>query len=356
MINKSVGVLIIFFLTMSAITACSTLFEDYDKKELENKEFDKVVEIKEMETPATEPEAVPASDAKASKEKSQPSKKDEKKKTSKKEKDVSPEKKSSNKATEEDSKKSAKHLPPIEDGVGFDGRRPVVDPFVVGEEAEYSVSYFGVEAGKFKMSIKPFVEVNGKKSYHFSYSARSSSVFSVFYAVDDKADAYLDYENLVPYSYTISAKESKQVRDVRSFFNWKTKIAKTWDKKIKKGKEPQVEEYEWEMAPYAQSVFTVAYYLRCFTLKVGKDLAVNVAHEGKNIVMTAKIVREEKLKIPSGTINTFVVKPSFEVDGVFKPVGDIFLWLAKDDRKRIVRIESKIKIGTIVVGVEKMTP
>jgi hypothetical protein len=44
-----------------------------------------------------------------------------------------------------------------------------------------------------------------------------------------------------------------------------------------------------------------------------------------------------------------VVKPEFEVDGVFKPVGDIFFWLTDDDRKLIVRIESEIKIGTLVM-------
>lgn len=166
----------------------------------------------------------------------------------------------------------------------------------------------------------------------------------------------MDYDELVPYSYVISAKESKQVRDVKSYINHKTRKAKTWDKKIKKDKDPEIKEYEWSTDAYAQNVFSIAYYLRCFKLAVGKKLAVNVAHEGKNIIMRADVVRTEKLSTPMGKLDTFVVKPSFEIDGVFKPVGDVYMWVTNDQYKRLVRIEAKIKIGTIVAAIEKITP
>jgi hypothetical protein len=252
--------------------------------------------------------------------------------------------------------KSTIHEPSVEDGEGFIGRRPVVDPFVENEELTYAVSYFAVEAGRFTMKTHPFVQVNGKKSYRFTLHARSSSVFSLFYAVDDMAESFLDYEELIPYSYTIKAKESKQVRDVKSFFNWKTMQAKTWDKKIKKGKDPEEKLYEWEILPYSQNVFTAAYYMRCFQYTVGKNLSIRVGHEGKNIIMTAKVLREEKLKTGAGTFDTFVIKPEFEIDGVFKPVGDIFMWITKDQFHRIARIESKIKIGKVVINLQQMKP
>ena len=206
------------------------------------------------------------------------------------------------------------------------------------------------------MKTHPFVEVNGRKSYRFTFHARSSSTFSLFYAVDDMAEFFMDYEDLVPYSYTIKAKESKQVRDVKSFYNWKTLQAKTWDKKIKKGKGPEEKVYEWQILPYSQNVFSAVYYMRCFQYTVGKNLAIRVGHEGKNIIMNAKILREEKLKTGAGTFDTFVIKPEFEIDGVFKPVGDVFMWVTKDSYHRIARIESKIKIGKVVVELQKISP
>jgi hypothetical protein len=70
--------------------------------------------------------------------------------------------------------------------------------------------------------------------------------------------------------------------------------------------------------------------------------------------MTAEVIRREKIYTDVGALDTFVVKPSFDVEGKFKPTGENFLWLTADERKFIVRMESKIKIGTIVGNVQKI--
>lgn len=356
-----------------SMSSCSSVWKGWNKKQLENKEFDEQVQIKEISSDAP---ASPATPAITPTKSSAPTAAEEKvaqtptqiaidsakaaagkKKSNKKTKSGAAADATTAPAVETaDPAKPQPHLPAIEDGEGFNGRKPIVNPFVIGEELEFAVRFFAVEAGRFTMTTKSFKEVNGRKSYHFSYAGKTNSVFSMFYALDDKADAYLDAETLVPYSYTIQANESKQIRDVRNFFDWKTQKAKTWDKKIKKGKDPEIKNIEWELAPYAQNVLTVPYYLRTMTLRKGKKFSVNVAHDGKNMVMTAEVLREEKLSTPMGKLDTFVVKPAFELDGVFKPTGDNYLWLTKDQYKRIVRIESKLKIGTLAVTIEKIKP
>lgn len=331
-----------------SLAACATLYTEYDEKLLENKEFDQSVKVTEMDPP---PVITPVETPSGTAESAPPSVS-----TKKDAKTVKPPKTPKKAAAIAAPVVAGPREPKLEDSAGFSGRRPLVDPYVIGEELEYSVNYFAMEAGRFTIKTRPMVELNGKKSYHFTYQARSSSVFSMFYAVDDFAEVFMDYERLVPYSYVIKARESKQVRDVKTFFNWQTMKAKTWDKKIKKGKGPEEKNYEWELLPYSQNVFSVLFYLRCFQLEVGKELAVRVAHEGKNIIMRAKVLREEKQTVAGQTLDTWVIKPEFEIDGVFKPVGDVFMWLTKDEKKRLVRIESKIKIGTLVVALDKMKP
>ena len=333
-------------------SSCATPFNDYDEKLLENKEFSDSLKVEEIPPPET---------AKADEVKATPeSNPEEIKKVAKAKSGKSSAAKTPVKAAPlvppEKAAKLLQHQPDIEDGEGFNGRRPKVDPFVENEELIYAVSYFAVEGGRFTMRSHPFVEVNGRKSYRFTFHARSSSTFSLFYAVDDMAEFFMDYEDLVPYSYTIKAKESKQVRDVKSFYNWKTLQAKTWDKKIKKGKGPEEKIYEWQILPYSQNVFSAVYYMRTFQYSVGKEISMRVGHEGKNIIMKAKILREEKLSTAVGTLDTFVIKPEFEIDGVFKPVGDVFMWITNDSHHRIARIESKIKIGKVVVNLQKISP
>lgn len=340
------------------LTSCSSLWKEYDASQFENKEFAENVKVTEI-APAGDPAAAtaPAVVTKAPSPvgtgpvgSGQPAAAN--KKTAK-----SGKTKAASAATPAAPVGPLKHEPSLEDGEGFDGRRPLVDPFKENEKLSYSVTYFGAEGGKFTTTIGPFVQVNGKKAYQILYTARSSSVFSLFYTVDDRAETFIDYEALVPYSYTITARESKQVRDVKNYFNWQTMKVKHWDKKLKKGaKVAEEKNLVWDLVPYSQNVFSVPFYLRTFTFAVGKEFAVRVAHDGKNIIMRAKVLREEKVSTGAGKFDAWVVKPEFEINGVFKPVGDIFMWLKKDDSKILLKIESKIKIGTVAATLEKIGP
>lgn len=244
--------------------------------------------------------------------------------------------------------------PDIEDSEGFDGRRPIVDPYRVGEKVSFDVSFFNINAGIINLEVKPFVTVNGKKAYHFEVSGNSNSFFSRIYAVDDKLTTYLSYDELLPLSLQVSIKESKQLAEARTFFDWKTLKASYWQKRITKEKGERSKKIDWEILPYSQNVVSVSFYLRAFKLEPGKKHAVRIADEGKNIVFTGEVLRRETLKTPVGDLKTVVVSPSIKADGVFTPIGQILLWFTDDDRKLLVRLESKIKIGTIVAKLKSI--
>jgi len=346
------------------LLSCVSYEKTFDKEALEkNEEFDKIIKIEEFVEP--EKKEIPVVKSKKvkpiprvdSKKESPPSRPQIAQYPSPPPAKVpSQEEEALARELEAARKKQLKEprQPKFEDSEGFNGRRPVVDPFAVGEEVVLSLSYFGVEAGKFTLKVEPMVQINGKKAYHYKYTVKSSPLFKWVYQVNDVAETFVDYQTLLPYSYEIHVNESKQVRETRTYFNHKTKKATMWDKKQKKGEAVEEKKIGWDLEEYSQNVFSVASYLRTFTLKVGKKLQVNVGHEGKNILMTAEVLRKEKVFTKAGAFDAFVVKPSFDVDGKFKPTGENFLWLTADDRKFIVRLESKIKIGSIVGEAEKI--
>jgi hypothetical protein len=245
--------------------------------------------------------------------------------------------------------------PEIEDREGFnDLRRPIVDPFRVGEKVTFNVSYFNIVAGTITIEVKPMAEVNGLKSYHFEVSGRTNSFFSKIYEVDDKVTTYMSYDDLTPLNLQISIKESKQLAETRTFFDWKTMKASYWQKRITKENGETSKKLDWDLLPYSQNVVSAAYYMRVFKYDLGKKLAFRVADEGKNIIFSGQVLRKEKLETEAGTFDTIVVRPDIKVDGEFKPVGDILIWLTDDDRKFLVRIESKIKIGTLVAKLKSI--
>jgi hypothetical protein len=251
---------------------------------------------------------------------------------------------------------STVHEPNIEDKEGFVARRPVVDPFRVGESTILNLSYFNIVAGQLSVNVKPFVEVDGEKAYHFEATAVSNSFFSRIYAVDDRASTYVSYENMTPFNLEITLKESKQLAETRTLFDWEKNKAHYWKKRVTKEHGEEESKVDWDIKAFSQNVVSAAYYLRTFTMKVGKKLAIRVADEGKNIVFTGEVIRREQIETDIGKFWTWVIRPKVEVDGVFTPVGEILVWLTDDDRKFMVRAESKIKIGSLVAKVKQIIP
>ena len=345
---------------------CTSLLKDADQtlvKEVElNDEFEQMVHIKKQPEPTQTQEDQDKKpidkDVKAKpKEKKQTKKtkelKSKKQKQLKKDKDDKKDKKVKKGKSMQDDKEL--EVDTVEDKTGFEGRRPIEDPFRVGEKVVLDLNYFSMSAGKLKMEVLPFSEVNGNKTYTFRIAVESSKMFSLFYKVDNWAETYVDYEKLVPYSHVVQTRETNQIKDSKSFFNWEENEAIFWEKKITdETKKPKVEKSTWDLNPYAQNVISSIFYIRTFAYKQDKPYPFRVADEGKNIIFTSQVVDRETLNTKAGKFKTIKIKPKFTVNGTFKPVGDIFLWLTDDDRKLIVRIEAKIKIGSIVGEAEKV--
>lgn len=251
----------------------------------------------------------------------------------------------------------SRRQPDLEDDEGFGGgRRPLVDPFRVGEEVVHDVRYFKMQAGSLKFKVEPFVQVNQRKAYTFAYEIETSSLFSSFYSVQDRAVVLVDFLELIPRVYTLHVKESAQLREARSFFDFDKLKATFWENKYTKKDGHEEKREQWDILNYSQNVFSAAYYMRAFQWRVGKEVAFRVSDNKENLVFKGKCVRQETLDTEAGKFDALVIKPEITLQGKFKPVGDIFIWLSNDDRKFILRIESSIKIGTIVSEVVKLNP
>lgn len=248
------------------------------------------------------------------------------------------------------------HLPILEDGGGFNGRRPIVDPFRVGEEVKLRIHYMGMTAGEMRLKVENFATVNARKSYAFASELSTLSVFEKFYKMNDRAVTYVDYETLLPYGYSLDVKESGQLRTARQVFDYNAKKAKFWEVKVTENDGQKEKKIEWDLPDYAQNVFTAIFYMRLFRWEVGKSYSFMVAHDGENLVFKGTALRKEIIETDLGPKQAVVVKPELTLKGVFKPMGDIYFWFSDDDRKYILKIEAKIKIGSLRADVSSIYP
>ncbi|MCB0422535.1 MAG: DUF3108 domain-containing protein, partial [Bdellovibrionales bacterium] len=149
--------------------------------------------------------------------------------------------------------KKLERLPEIEPSDGFTGRRPNVDPYKVGERVELSISYFNVSAGTLVLETLPFVEVNGQKAYHFVLRLKSSKMFSMVYSVDDWAETFLDYNEMLPHTFQLHVKETKQLKEVRTFFDRSKNKGHYWERKVSEDDGEKKIKKVWDIPDYAQN-------------------------------------------------------------------------------------------------------
>lgn len=344
--------LLAFGLTLSS---CTSKFLKYEKQDkfFKNEEFEREVKIQTVEddvadAPKAEIEKIDKQ-AKAviveNTVKSPGSKKELKKTKAKK-------------ATAKTATVPVKRQPEIEDIEGFTGnsRRPNVDPFKVGEKVIHEVSYFSAKAGTLTMQVKPFAQVNNRKSYNFSVDLQSSSMFSNFYSVEDRVDTFLDYETLTPHVLKLNIKETGKLAQSQSYFNNEILTASFWEKKYTEKSGEEERKFTWDILPFSQNAYSGLFYMRVFNWKVGKQVSFRVADDKKNIVFTGTAITKEKISTAAGDFTAIKIKASIVTRGALSQSGDIFIWVSDDEHKYILRVEAKIKIGTLVSEVIEIVP
>lgn len=233
-------------------------------------------------------------------------------------------------------------------------RRPQVDPLWVGEKLTYEITYFGMAAADVTTEILPFKEIDGRKVYHIQGRAQSSSVFSLFYKLSDTAESFMDYEGLFSYRFHLLLSESKQSRDALELYDQEKHQTFYWNRwnHVNRGY-TESKEYG-EIEPWAQDSVSALFYVRTLPLPTGTVVTLPVASEGKVWDLVVTVIRREMLETPLGKIQTVVIKPETKFRGVMEKKGDSYMWLTDDDRHLLVRMEAKVRIGTVVARLKKV--
>ncbi|MBO9666922.1 MAG: DUF3108 domain-containing protein [Bdellovibrio sp.] len=348
------------FIAISFLTSCSTSFLKYEKEDQLQKidEFDKAVKI---EQPATPPPAAPAPGETAPPTapvvaKPEPVKTKTLIKDVKKTAKPTPAPKKGKKAEAVAVAAPTRRPPEIEDDAGFNGRRPLVDPFQVGEEVVHDVTYFKMSAGELRFKVFPFVKVNDRPAYKLGMAIKTVSLFNSVYSVEDNVDIFMDYESLIPTVFELHVKESGQLRESKMFFDNEKHTATFWDRKVTKEDGVEEKKQHWDIPAYAQNVYSSVFYMRMFKWEVGKEYSFVVANDKENLVFSGKALRKEVLDTKLGPMKAIVVQPNITLKGKYKSIGENLIWLSDDEHKYILRIEAKIKIGTLVSQVVSITP
>jgi len=247
--------------------------------------------------------------------------------------------------------KAAKAKPPFV----YPNRRVKVDPVWVGEKQTLEITYIGLAAGEFEAEVLPMKKIANRGVYHLRAHVESSSVMNLFYRLNDTIESFWDFDGLFSHRFHMVLDQTRQKRDALELFDSETKKVFYWNRRnhIEKGYSESKETND--MVQFPQDSFSAIYYVRTLPLEDGKVYTFPVVSEGRGWECVITVVRREMMDTPMGRKQTIVIKPQTRYNGVMKQEhGDSFIWLTDDDRRFIVRLEAKVKVGSVAAQLKKV--
>ena len=223
-------------------------------------------------------------------------------------------------------------------------------PFAPGERLTFEVRWAFIRAGEGAIEIHPMTDVNGSRSYHFSFTARTSELADLFYKVRDRIDAYTDEAVTRSLLYT-KRQDGKRHRRAKVTFDWEKNKARYTD--INEQRKPV------SIPPGSFDPLSVFYAFRLFELREGLVLELPVTDGKKSIIGKATVIRRETIQVRGTSYDTFLVEPDLEhMGGVFEKKKDskLKIWVTADGTSTPVRIESEVVVGSFVAELVSMEP
>jgi len=207
-------------------------------------------------------------------------------------------------------------------------------PWGVGEKLTFSIRWGIITCGYAHMEVKEQVRLADKEAYRIVTTARSAAFFDPFYKVRDRIESYIDASLMRTMRYEKVQREGSYKKDITIIYDHEHGVA------YENG-------HKFEITESVQDVLSALYYLRTKELEVGKKFEFDVGTGKKNWPMEVEVIRKERIKVPAGEFDTFMVIPRLREEGIFKAKGELWVWLTDDERKYPVKMQSKIEIGSI---------
>lgn len=215
-------------------------------------------------------------------------------------------------------------------------------PFAVGEKMTFQLRWGLICVGESVLEVLPG-ELNGNKIYHFAMTATTNSFADIFYSVRDRVDAFADLTMTHSLLYKKKQREGSTKRDISVQFDWDNNKAHYENL----GRE----ERTISLKPGTFDPLSIFYYARLLDLSEA-SVSERPATDGKKIVLgKALITRRETVRVPAGEFDTYVVEPNLkDISGVFEKSkkAKLELWLTADSRKLLVKMRSKVVVGSFV--------
>ena len=216
------------------------------------------------------------------------------------------------------------------------------------EKLQYNVKWGLVSLGTGYMQSNEVVRFNGRTAFLVRTAAVSNGFADKFYKVRDHYESFIDARTLASLGFAKQIREGDYFRDEWALYDYGD------DRSFAKGRNKKGEEtlYLGDIPGAVQDMLSSLYYIRTQDLKEGREFIIDV-NTKKNWPLVVKVIKKERIKVPAGTFDCFLVEPRLRDEGLFIQKGNkLEVWLTDDERKMPVQMHVQVLFGHIRAELE----
>jgi hypothetical protein len=218
--------------------------------------------------------------------------------------------------------------------------RPTI--LTVGERLEYDVNFGKLRVGRGSMEVRETTDVRGRGAWHTVFAIRGGIPF---FRVDDRLESWIDTRTFTSLRFAQQTNEGRyhRVRNIELFPERATML----ESEEGAQEEPTVDQPLDEGA--------LLYYLRTLPLEIGDRYELDRYFRPDRNPVRLEVLRRERIRVPAGTFETIVIRPTIKSSGIFSENGRAEVWVTDDERHLMVRMTAKLSIGTLQLSLREMT-
>ena len=211
----------------------------------------------------------------------------------------------------------------------------------VGETLFYKASFRGIHAASASLEVIKKTVIEKDSVYHIQFKAKTKSVFSYIFPIDDKIDIWIDVSTFLPVKITERIREGNFKRSTNLVFNRKDNYAIIDNDTLK-------------IEKYTQSPYSLFYFFRKHNIKNFEDKKISLIQNKKTIFLKLKIEEDQTINVPYGNYICTKVLPIRADSKKFKNRAELDIMFSNDIKKYPVMIRLKLKYGYLKLELDRV--
>lgn len=182
------------------------------------------------------------------------------------------------------------------------------EPFMVGEELTYKLTWVGMNVGTVVARIKGIEKVGARDAYVVELRAKTNAFCSMIYPVDDIFISFIDKERFVSLRHIVRRSEGRYRKDAETIFDYTAKKAYFHNRRDGSRK-------TFDIPGSVQDTLSAAYYFRVMDLAVGQQVSYQVVNNEQIYELFCTIGNKSFMRVGGHTYEAFYVEPYARLQG-----------------------------------------